>query len=124
MAPSGKTGGGGDPRGAIAKRIDADFGSFAKFKERFSAEAAGHFGSGWAWLIERADGKLAVVGTHDAGSPLSKNATAEQQGKPILVCDVWEHAYYIDYRNARANYIAAWWNLINWDFANANLGSS
>jgi len=117
MSPTG----GGEPKGAIAKAIDASFGSFAKFKEEFSAAAGGHFGSGWAWLV-LADGKLKVVQTHDAGSPLSKAAvTGGLQGKPLLTCDVWEHAYYIDYKNARPEYVKAWWNLINWEFANQNL---
>ncbi len=81
--------GGGEPKGAIAKAIDASFGSFAKFKEEFSAAAGGHFGSGWAWLVLDA-GKLKVVQTHDAGSPLSKQAaTGGLQGKPLLTCDVW-----------------------------------
>ncbi len=107
--------GGGEPTGAIAKAIDASFGSFAAFKEQFSKTAVGHFASGWAWLVKDGD-KLAIVDTHDAGCPLT-------QGKqPILTCDVWEHAYYVDYRNARAKYVEAWWNLVNWDFANANLG--
>jgi len=116
MAPKG----GGEPNGAIAKAIDASFGSFAKFKEEFSAAAGGHFGSGWAWLVFDG-GKLKVVQTHDAGCPLSKSAQTGGGGKPILTCDVWEHAYYIDYKNARPQYVAAWWNLINWEFANQNL---
>jgi len=117
MSPSG----GGEPKGAIAKAIDASFGSFQKFKDEFSAAAAGHFGSGWAWLV--LDGsKLKVVQTHDAGNPMSKQpATGGGQGKAIITCDVWEHAYYIDYKNARPDYVKAWWNLINWEFANKNL---
>ena len=108
--------GGGAPSGKIAAAIDASFGSFAAFQEQFSAKAAGHFASGWAWLAAR-DGKLEVVDTHDA------DTLACQAGvTPLLVCDVWEHAYYIDYRNARGDYLKAWWNLVNWDFANANLG--
>ncbi len=107
--------GGGEPSGAIAKAIDGSFGSFSAFKEKLSAVAGGHFGSGWAWLVKDGD-KLAVVDTHDAGCPLTQGL------KPILTCDVWEHAYYIDYRNARPKYIEAWWNLVSWDFANANLG--
>jgi len=117
MAPKA----GGAPKGTVATLIDNSFGSFAKFKEEFTAAAGGHFGSGWAWLVLK-DGKLKVVQTHDAGNPLAKTAAqGGDQGKPILTCDVWEHAYYIDYKNARPAYIAAWWNLINWDFANANL---
>ncbi|MCA9553765.1 MAG: superoxide dismutase [Myxococcales bacterium] len=107
--------GGGAPTGKIADAINEAFGSFETFKEKFSAEAAGHFGSGWAWLVKDAAGKLSIVGSHDAGNPMTSGLT------PVLTCDVWEHAYYVDYRNARPNYIAAWWNLVNWDFANKNL---
>lgn len=106
--------GGGDPTGAIADAINKSFGSFSAFKEKFSAAAAGHFGSGWAWLVKSGD-QLEIVDTHDAGNPLT------QGKKPILTCDVWEHAYYIDHRNARPKYIEAWWNLINWAHANAQL---
>lgn len=112
MSPNG----GGEPTGAIADAIKRDFGDFASFKEKFSAAAGGHFGSGWAWLVKNGEGKLEIVDTHDAGCPLRDGLT------PILTCDVWEHAYYVDYRNARPEYIKAWWNLINWEFANKNLG--
>jgi len=108
---------GGEPTGEIAKLIDRDFGSFANFKEQFSAAAAGHFGSGWAWLVQdQATKKLSIVQTHDAGNPIRTSAV-----KPILTCDVWEHAYYIDYRNGRGSYINAWWSLVNWGFANKQL---
>jgi len=110
--------GGGAPTGEIAKLIDSSFGSFDKFKEVFSLEAGGHFGSGWAWLILTPEKKLAVISTHDAGNPLSKN---DNRGQPILTCDFWEHAYYIDFKNARPDYIKAWWNLVNWNFANENI---
>ena len=110
MSPSG----GGEPKGAIADAIKKSFGSFSDFKERFSAAAAGHFASGWAWLVKDGD-KLEVVDLHDAGNPLTLGK------KPILTCDVWEHAYYVDYRNARPKYIEAWWNLVNWDHANKQL---
>ena len=110
MAPKG----GGEPSGPIAEAINGAFGNFEAFKEKFSAAAAGHFGSGWAWLVVDG-GKLAIHETHDAGTPLTEGK------KPVLTCDVWEHAYYLDYQNARPNYIEAWWNLINWDFANENL---
>ena len=100
---------------AIKAAIDRDFGSFAKFKEAFTNEAATHFGSGWAWLVKNGAGKLEIVSTHDAGCPLTDGKT------PILTCDVWEHAYYADRRNARPAYIDAWWALVNWDFANENL---
>ncbi len=111
-----KPGGGGAPTGKIAAMIDATWGSFDAFKEKFTAAAIGQFGSGWAWLVLNADGGLEIVQTANAECPLT-------QGKrPLLTCDVWEHAYYIDFRNARAAYVGAWWNLVNWDFANANLG--
>lgn len=109
-----RPGGGGAPTGAIAQAIDQSFGSFAGLKEKMSAVAAGHFASGWAWLVKNGD-RLEVIDTHDAGCPLTQGV------KPILTCDVWEHAYYVDYRNARAKYIEAWWNLVNWDHANAQL---
>merc|ERR1712083_1242195 len=105
------------PTGDIAKAIEKDFGSFEKFKELFS-KAAGHFGSGWAWLVQDTEsGKLSVVDTADAGNPMTKTCV------PILTCDVWEHAYYIDFRNSRGEYIKTWWNLVNWEFANKNLNS-
>ena len=110
-----KPNGGGLPTGEIAAAIDKDFGSFEAFKKEFSAAATGHFGSGWAWLVKNNEGKLKIVQTHDAGHPIRDNL-----GAPILTCDVWEHAYYVDYRNARAKYVEAWWNLINWEFANQN----
>ena len=105
--------GGGEPTGAVAAAITATFGSFAGFKEQFSKTAVGHFASGWAWLVKEGD-KLAIIDTHDAGCPLTQGKT------PILTCDVWEHAYYVDYRNARPKYVEAWWNLVNWEFANKN----
>jgi superoxide dismutase, Fe-Mn family len=110
MSPNG----GGEPTGAIADAIKKDFGSFGDFKEQFSKAAAGHFASGWAWLVKDGD-KLAIHDTHDAINVLPKGV------KPILTCDVWEHAYYIDYRNARPDYLEAWWNVVNWDHANAQL---
>lgn len=108
--------GGGEPTGAIKDAIDAKFGSFDKFKEEFAASAVGNFGSGWTWLVKDASGALAIVNTDDAETPLTDTSVT-----PILTLDVWEHAYYIDYRNARPKYIEAYWNLVNWDFANANL---
>ncbi|HLT31645.1 MAG TPA: superoxide dismutase [Myxococcaceae bacterium] len=111
MSPDG----GGAPSGAIAAAIDQSFGSFSSFKEQFSNAAAGHFASGWAWLVKNGD-TLAIVDTHDANTPITTDM------KPILTCDVWEHAYYVDYRNARPKYIEAWWNLVNWNHANAQLG--
>eukprot|EP00752_Nemacystus_decipiens_P004520 g4127.t1 len=108
--------GGGEPTGAIKEAIDKKYGCFEDFKKAFSDTAAGHFGSGWAWLVKNEAGDVEVVGTHDASNPVK-----EGKGTPLLTCDVWEHAYYIDYRNSRPGYIAAWWNLVNWDFANENL---
>lgn len=109
-----RPGGGGEPTGAIKAAIDKSFGSFSTFKDQFSAKAVGHFASGWAWLVKNGD-NLEIIDTHDAGSPLTMDR------KPVLTCDVWEHAYYVDYRNARAKYVEAWWNLVNWDHANAQL---
>ena len=105
---------GGKPTGAIAAAIDRDFGSFEEFKKQFSQVAVGHFASGWAWLVQTSEGKLKIVDTHDGAHPFGL-------GSPILTCDVWEHAYYVDYRNARAKYVENWWNVINWEFANHNL---
>jgi len=102
--------GGGEPGGELASAISASFGSFAAFKELFTKAAATHFGSGWAWLIANGDGTLAITSTQNAGCPVREGLT------PLLTCDVWEHAYYIDYRNARPQYINAFWALVNWDF--------
>ncbi|ROR35029.1 superoxide dismutase [Inmirania thermothiophila] len=108
--------GGGAPTGAVAEAIDRAFGSFDAFKEQFTQAAVTLFGSGWAWLVRNADGGLEIVQTANAGNPMTEGKT------PILTCDVWEHAYYIDYRNARPKYVEAFWNLVNWEFANRNLG--
>ena len=108
--------GGGEPTGAIADEINKNFGSFAEFKEKFSAAAGTLFGSGWTWLVKNSDGSLSIEQTINAGCPLTEGQT------PLLTCDVWEHAYYVDYRNARPKYVEAFWNLVNWDFANKNLG--
>lgn len=108
--------GGKDPAGDLATAINSAFGSVADFKQKFTDTAVANFGSGWTWLVAGKDGKLQIVNTDDAGNPL-------QQGlKPLLTCDVWEHAYYIDYRNARPKYLEAFWNIVNWDFAARNLG--
>lgn len=104
---------GGEPKGKLLEAIHAQFGSFAKFQEEFSTAAKTLFGSGWAWLVKDGE-KLSIVQTKDAQCPISN------QQSPILTCDVWEHAYYIDYRNARPKYIEAFWNLVNWDFAEGN----
>jgi Fe-Mn family superoxide dismutase len=110
-----KPNGGGEPTGAIADGITSKWGSFADFKTAFSTSAATNFGSGWTWLVKSASGDLEIVNTDDAGCPITNGQT------PILTLDVWEHAYYIDYRNARPKYIESFWNLVNWDFANKNL---
>lgn len=106
--------GGGEPSGGLANAITRTFGSFDEFKEAFTKCAVTTFGSGWAWLVKNNDGSLALVSTSNAGCPLTENQT------PLLTCDVWEHAYYIDYRNARPAYLEAFWALVNWDFASAN----
>jgi Fe-Mn family superoxide dismutase len=106
--------GAGQPTGALADAINETFGSFDKFKEEFTKCAVTTFGSGWAWLVKNADGSLALVSTSNAGCPLTAGQT------PLLTCDVWEHAYYIDFRNLRPKYLEAFWVLANWDFAAAN----
>ena len=107
--------GGGAPGGALASVIEKSFQSFEQFKEKFTAAALAQFGSGWAWLVkEEAD--LKILSTPNAETPL----TSSKQ-KALLTCDVWEHAYYIDYRNARNKYVEAFWNLVNWEFVNKNL---
>ena len=105
---------GGEPTGDLAAAIAASFGSFDAFKEQFSTKAVTLFGSGWAWLVKQADGSLAIVQTSNAETPLTGDAV------PLLTCDVWEHAYYVDYRNARPKYVEAFWSLVNWDFVAAN----
>ncbi len=102
--------GGGEPAGKLAEAINKTFGSFATFKEKFTAAAQTQFGSGWAWLVQNSDGSLTIEQTSNAECPLTKNQ------KPLLTCDVWEHAYYIDYRNSRPNYMEAFWKLVNWDY--------
>ena len=106
--------GGGEPTGALADAITAKFGSFGEFKAEFAKCAITTFGSGWGWLVKNADGSLELVSTSNAGCPLTAGQT------PLLTCDVWEHAYYIDYRNARPKYLEAFWALVNWEFAAAN----
>lgn len=103
---------GGDANGKIAEAINAKWGSFEAFKEEFSAKAATLFGSGWNWLVKNKNGELEIVQTSNAGCPLTDGYT------PLLTCDVWEHAYYLDQQNKRPDYIAAFWNLINWDKVN------
>ena len=103
------------PVGKIAELIDAQFGSFEAFQKEFAAKGAGLFGSGWVWLSLGTDGKLVITQEGNAGNPVTKGL------KPLLTFDVWEHAYYIDYRNARPGYIGALWQIINWDEVNARL---
>lgn len=110
LAPNG----GGVPSGALAEAIDAKFGSFDTFKETFNAQAAGNFGSGWTWLVKTDDGGVDIVNTSNADTPIAHGQT------PLLTIDVWEHAYYIDYRNARPKYLENVWNVLNWDFVAQN----
>jgi len=112
---SGSNAGGGEPSGKLADAINKSFGGFDKFKEQFSDLAVKTFGSGWAWLVQRQDGSLGLVSTPNAVTPLTSDDV------PLMTCDVWEHAYYIDYRNARPKYVEAFWNLVNWDFAASNM---
>jgi Fe-Mn family superoxide dismutase len=110
MAPKA----GGEPTGDLAAAIQKDFGSFATFKEKFSDAATKQFGSGWGWLVKGKDGKLSILSTSNAQNPMTEGHT------PVLTLDVWEHAYYIDYRNRRPDFITAFWNLANWNFAAEN----
>jgi Fe-Mn family superoxide dismutase len=112
MSPKG----GGEPTGALADAIKKAFGDFGAFKEKFAAAAMGQFGSGWAWLVKSADG-VAVVSTPNQDNPISTGQTA------IIGVDVWEHAYYLNYQNRRADYVTAWWNVVNWDEAAKRFGS-
>jgi Fe-Mn family superoxide dismutase len=110
MAPNA----GGAPTGAVADAINKKWGSFDKFKEEFSKSCVSNFGSGWTWLVKKTDGSVDIVNTSNAGTPLTGD------DKPLLTCDVWEHAYYIDYRNARPKFVEAFWNVVNWDFVAKN----
>jgi len=109
--------GGGQPAGDLAGAIDKAFGSFDAFKTEFADKAVKLFGSGWAWLVKKPDGSVAIVQTSNADTPVRGEDTA------LLTCDVWEHAYYIDYRNARPGYVDAFWNLVNWDFVASNFAA-
>lgn len=110
--------GGGEPTGALAESINASFGSFADFKAKFSASAGGNFGSGWTWLVQNTDGTLAIVNTGNAGTVITDSSVTA-----LLTCDVWEHAYYVDYRNARPEYLKNFWEIVNWEFAVANFSA-
>jgi len=110
LSPSG----GGEPSGRLAEAIVKQFGSFEEFKAQFSQSCVTNFGSGWTWLVENSDGSLEIVNTSNAGNPMT-------EGKiPLMTCDVWEHAYYIDYRNVRPNYVEAFWSLVNWNYVADN----
>jgi superoxide dismutase, Fe-Mn family len=113
LAPKG----GGQPTGKLAEAITAKFGGFDEFKKQFTQTAVTTFGSGWAWLVKGTDGSLELASTSNAQTPLTTAGKV-----PLLTCDVWEHAYYIDYRNRRPDYLAAFWNLVNWEFAAKNYG--
>jgi Fe-Mn family superoxide dismutase len=110
MTPDGR----GEPDGELATAIDNNFGSFAEFQEKFAAQAAAQFGSGWAWLVKRGNGELAIVTTPNADNPMRNGDT------PLLTCDVWEHAYYIDYRHDRPAYLQAFWKVVDWEFVARN----
>ena len=107
--------GGNEPTGRLAEAITKHFGSFEQFKDQFTQTAITTFGSGWAWLVQDTAGDLKIISTSNAGTPMTEGLTA------LLTCDVWEHAYYIDYRNARPNYLNAFWALVNWEFATNNM---
>jgi Fe-Mn family superoxide dismutase len=117
MAPKA----GGTPTGAVADAINAAFGNFDEFKTKFAAAAAGRFGSGWAWLVADASGKLQITSTPNQDNPLMD--VAEVKGTPLLGLDVWEHAYYLNYQNRRPDYIGAFWNVVNWDEVTKRLAS-
>eukprot|EP01127_Copromyxa_protea_P011233 TRINITY_DN2811_c0_g1_i1.p2 TRINITY_DN2811_c0_g1~~TRINITY_DN2811_c0_g1_i1.p2 ORF type:complete len:113 (+),score=27.66 TRINITY_DN2811_c0_g1_i1:311-649(+) len=111
MSPNG----GGEPTGKVATLIKKQWGSFDNFVDEFNKVGVATFGSGWVWLVQEANGSLKIVSTSNADCPIRTGQ------KPILTCDVWEHAYYIDYRHDRPKYLSTWWNVVNWDFANKNL---
>lgn len=107
--------GGGEPAGDLATAINGAFGSFDEFKTKFTESAVNNFGSGWTWLVKKSDGSLAIVNTSNAATPITEAGVT-----PLLTVDVWEHAYYIDYRNVRPDYMAAFWKLVHWDFVAEN----
>lgn len=107
--------GGGEPTGSVADAITKAFGSFENFKEEFTTSAVNNFGSSWTWLVKKADGNVGIMNTSNAGTPLTDDSV-----NPLLTVDLWEHAYYIDYRNARPKYMEAFWALVNWEFVEQN----
>lgn len=109
---------GGEPTGELAAAIDAQFGSFAEFQAQLNDKAVNNFGSSWTWLVKKADGSLEIVNTSNAGTPLTEEGTT-----PLLTVDLWEHAYYIDYRNVRPNYLNGFWALVNWEFVAENFAA-
>ncbi len=109
--------GGGEPTGELADAINAAFGSFEAFQQTFTESAINNFGSSWTWLVKNTDGTVAIVNTSNAATPLTTDQT------PLMTCDLWEHAYYIDYRNVRPDYLAAFWKLVNWEFVAANFSA-
>ncbi len=109
--------GGGEPAGRLADAIKQQFGSFSAFKEQFSHACITNFGSGWTWLVENGAGDLEIINTGNANNPITSKKV------PLMTCDVWEHAYYIDYRNARPQYVEAFWSLVNWDYVAENFES-
>ncbi|MBM96515.1 MAG: superoxide dismutase [Fe] [Oceanospirillaceae bacterium] len=110
--------GGGEPTGAVADAINAAFGSFEEFQAKFNDMAVNNFGSSWTWLVKKADGSLDIVNTSNAATPITEEGLT-----PLLTVDLWEHAYYIDYRNVRPEYLKGFWALVNWDFANENFAA-
>lgn len=111
MSPDG----GGEPGGALASAIEKHFGSYTAFKQTFKEQTAAQFGSGWGWLVKSSDGGLRIVTTSNAGNPMRSNDT------PLLTCDLWEHAFYIDYRNEKGEYVDNFWSLVDWEFVAKNL---
>ena len=119
-----KSNGGGEPKGKLADAIKMTFGSFDEFKKQFAEAGMKRFGSGWAWLVKTKDGKLVITSTANQDNPLMNLDTIEVKGTPILALDVWEHAYYLKNQNKRADYIASWWNVVNWETAEGLYGAS
>lgn len=112
-----KPNGGGNPTGKLAEAITSTFGTFDEFKKQFGEASTKRFGSGWAWLVKKEDGTIAITSTANQDNPLMNLKTIEIKGKPVLALDVWEHAYYLKTQNRRADYIASWWNVVNWERA-------